>query len=54
MMFIPLFVALCVKLDPDTHKGTFSFGLKTGCDISGIRAVLTIGCKPILDTFKDT
>jgi hypothetical protein len=21
MLFIPLFVALCVKLDPGTHKG---------------------------------
>jgi hypothetical protein len=21
ILFIPLFVALCVKLDPDTHKG---------------------------------
>jgi hypothetical protein len=30
MLFIPLFVALCVKLDPGTHKG--SFCLKTGCD----------------------
>jgi hypothetical protein len=32
-MFILLFLALCVKLDPGTHRGnTFGFGLKTGCD----------------------
>jgi hypothetical protein len=32
-MFISLFVALCLKLDPDTHKGNaFTFDLKTGCD----------------------
>jgi hypothetical protein len=24
MLFIPLFVALCVKLDPGTHKGMHS------------------------------
>jgi hypothetical protein len=24
ILFISLFVALCVKLDPDTHKGTHS------------------------------
>jgi hypothetical protein len=46
MLFIPLFVALCVKLDPDTHKG---FGLKTGCDRTGIRDVLTVGCKARVD-----
>jgi hypothetical protein len=23
MLFIPLFVALCVKLDPGTHKGIY-------------------------------
>jgi hypothetical protein len=27
----------------------FSFGLKTGCDISGIRAVLTVGHKLRVD-----
>jgi hypothetical protein len=44
LLFISLFVALCLKLDPGTHKGNlFSFSLKTGCDISGIRAVLTVG-----------
>jgi hypothetical protein len=45
-----------VKLDPDTHKGNaFSFDLKTGCDRIGIRAVLTIGCKPRVDwTFLRT
>jgi hypothetical protein len=49
-MFILLFVALCVKLDPRTHNGNaFSLSLKTGCDKSGIRAVLTIGRKPRLD-----
>jgi hypothetical protein len=49
-MFISLFVALCVKLDPDTHKGNvFCFGLKTRCDKSGIRAVLTVGHKPRVD-----
>jgi hypothetical protein len=32
-LFISLFVTLCVKLDPSTHKGNaFSFGLKTGCN----------------------
>jgi hypothetical protein len=31
LLFISLFVALCVKLDPSTHKGiAFSFRLKTG------------------------
>jgi hypothetical protein len=35
LLFISLFVPLCVKLDPGTHKGNaFSFSLKTGCDIS--------------------
>jgi hypothetical protein len=35
MLFIPLFVTLCVKLDPGTHKVMHSvFGLKTGCDIT--------------------
>jgi hypothetical protein len=35
LLFISLFVALCVKLDPDTHEGNeFSFSLKTGCDSS--------------------
>jgi hypothetical protein len=33
-MFISLFDALCVELDPGIHKGNaFSFGLKTGFDI---------------------
>jgi hypothetical protein len=33
LLFISLFVALCVKLDPGTHKGNaVSFSLKTGCD----------------------
>jgi hypothetical protein len=33
LLFISLFVALCVKLDPGTHKGNASsFGLQTGCD----------------------
>jgi hypothetical protein len=50
LLFISLFVALCVKLDPDTHKGNASsFGLKTGCDKSGIKAVLTVGLKPRID-----
>jgi hypothetical protein len=31
MLFISLFVALCVKLNPRTHKA-FSFCLKTGCE----------------------
>jgi hypothetical protein len=36
LLFISLFVALCVILDPGTHKGNASnFGLKTGCDKSG-------------------
>jgi hypothetical protein len=35
LLFSSLFVALCVKLDPGTHKGNASsFGLKTGCDTS--------------------
>jgi hypothetical protein len=38
LLFISLFVSLCVKLDPDTHKGNaFSFSLKTGCDSRGSR-----------------
>jgi hypothetical protein len=50
LLFISLFVTLCVKLDPDTHKGNaYNFSLKTGCDKSGIRAVLTVGRKPRLD-----
>jgi hypothetical protein len=33
-LFISLFIALCVKLNPGTHKGNaFNFSLKTGCDI---------------------
>jgi hypothetical protein len=33
LLFISLFVALCVKLDPSTHNGNaFSFSLKPGCD----------------------
>jgi hypothetical protein len=36
-------------------KNVFSFGLKTGCDKSGIGAVLTIGHKPRVDwTFLRT
>jgi hypothetical protein len=43
-----------VEIDPGTHKGNaFSFGLKTGCDKSSIRVVLTVGRKPRLDVFKD-
>jgi hypothetical protein len=50
LLFISLFVALCVKLDPGTHKGNaFSFSLETGCDKSGTGAVLTVGAKPIVD-----
>jgi hypothetical protein len=38
LLFILLFVTLCVKLDPDTHKGSASsFGLKTGCDTKACR-----------------
>jgi hypothetical protein len=49
-MFTSLFVTLCLKLDPDTHKGNaFSFGLKTGSDKSGIQAMLTVGRKPKID-----
>jgi hypothetical protein len=56
LLFISLFVALCVKLDPATHKGNASsFDLKTGCDKSGIRAVLIVGRKPRIDwTFLRT
>jgi hypothetical protein len=36
LLFISLFVTICVKLDPGTHKGNaFSFSLKIGCDKSG-------------------
>jgi hypothetical protein len=50
LLFISLFVALCVKHDHGTHKGNASsFGLKTRCDKSGIRAVLIIGRKPRID-----
>jgi hypothetical protein len=35
MMFIPLFVALCVKLDPGTHKGMHSvLAYKLGVTLS--------------------
>jgi hypothetical protein len=56
LLFISLFVALCVKIDPGTHKGNASsFSLKTESDKSGIRAVLTIGRKPRIDwTFLRT
>jgi hypothetical protein len=39
-----------VKFDPGTHKGNaFSFGHETGCDKSGIKAVLNVGCKTSVD-----
>jgi hypothetical protein len=47
MLFIPLFVTLYVKLDPDTHKGMPSvLALKLGVTEVVIRAVLTVGRKP--------
>jgi hypothetical protein len=36
LLFILLFVTLCVKFHPGTHKGNaFNFSLKTECDKSG-------------------
>jgi hypothetical protein len=35
------------EIDPGTHKGMHSvFVLETGCDSSGMRARLIVGCKP--------
>jgi hypothetical protein len=49
-------VALCVKLDPGTHKGMHSIlVLKLGVTEVVIRAVLTVGRKPRVDwTFLRT
>jgi hypothetical protein len=48
--FISLFVTLCAKLDPDTHKGMHSvLALKLGVTEVLIRAVFTVGCKPRVD-----
>jgi hypothetical protein len=43
MLFIPLFVSLCVKLDPGTHKGMHSiFAKKLGVTVGGgVRPCLT-------------
>jgi hypothetical protein len=50
MLFIPRFVALCVKLDPGTHKGLHSvLAQKLSVTEVVIRAVLTVGCKPRVD-----
>jgi hypothetical protein len=47
MLFIPLFVALCVKLDLGTHEGMHSvLPEKLGVIEVVIRAVLTVGRKP--------
>jgi hypothetical protein len=56
MLFIPLFVALCVKLDPGTHKGMYSvLAQKLGVTKVIIKAVLTVGHKPRVDwTFLRT
>jgi hypothetical protein len=55
-MFISLFVALCVKIDPSTHKGTHSvLALKLSVTKVAIRAVLIVGHKPRVDwTFLRT
>jgi hypothetical protein len=50
MLFIPLFVALCVKVDPGTHKGMDSvLAQKLGVTEVVIRAVLTVERKPRVD-----
>jgi hypothetical protein len=50
MLFISLFVALCVKLDPGTHTDTHSvLALKLGVTEVVIKVVLTVGRKPRVD-----
>jgi hypothetical protein len=50
MLFIPLFVTLCVKLDPNTHKGMHSvLAYKLGVTEVVIRVVLTVGRKTRID-----
>jgi hypothetical protein len=50
ILFISLFIALYVKLDPDTHKGTYSIlALKLGVTKVVIRAMFTVGRKPKVD-----
>jgi hypothetical protein len=50
MLFILLFVALCVKLDPGTHKGMHSvLAKKLGVTEVVIRAMLIVGRNPRVD-----
>jgi hypothetical protein len=50
IIFISLFVILCVKLDPGTHKGMHSvLALKLGVTKVVIRVMLTVGRKPRVD-----
>jgi hypothetical protein len=50
IMFISLFVTLCVKIDPDTHKEMhLVLALKLGVIKVVIRAVLTVGRKSRVD-----
>jgi hypothetical protein len=42
MMFIYVIVVY-VSSDPGTYIVRIRFAFKTGCDISGIKAVLTVG-----------
>jgi hypothetical protein len=49
-LFISLFVALCVKHDPGTHKGMhLVLALKLGVTKVVIRAMLTVGRKYRVD-----
>jgi hypothetical protein len=49
-MLVSLFVTLCVKIDPGTHKGMhLVLALKLGVTKVVIRAVLTVGHMPRVD-----
>jgi hypothetical protein len=41
-------IAVYVSSDPDTYMFAFGLPSKTGCDISGIKALLTVG--PLTNT----
>jgi hypothetical protein len=50
ILFISLFIALYMKLDPGTHKGTYSIlVLKLGVTKVVIRAMFAVGLKPRVD-----
>jgi hypothetical protein len=56
MLFISLFIALCVKIDHVPYKGMHSvLALKLGVTKVVIRVMLTVGRKPRVDwTFLST